>query len=282
MQFRLPFSEDHLIDLPPAGAIRERTPTDLPRDAAGTTTATTRVPRDASRPRDSARSSSVCLEADGSAFVVHFVRMRRARRYILRVRPDGALRVTIPRGGSRGEALRFAQRHLSWAARERVRLQAARRAPSEWTVGMEIPLDGVPTRIVRDDDIVRVGAVAVRVGPEVRNLRPALEHGVREAAKRALPPQLLALAATHGLAVTRVTIRNQRSRWGSCSRDGRIALNFRLLQMPPAVREYILLHELMHLRHPDHSRRFWRAVEAVCPDFRQAERWLKRSGHDLF
>jgi predicted metal-dependent hydrolase len=222
------------------------------------------------------------IQAKGLSFHVHFVRMRRARRYILRVRPDGALRVTIPRGGSRAEALRFAQRHLSWAERERARLLATRRPPVQWTEGTSVRIDGEPVAIVREGERVRVGRIAIRVPVDVLNLRPAIESALRDEARRVLPPQLLGLAARTGLSVERVTVRNQRSRWGSCSRSARIALNFRLIQMPPDVREYILLHELMHLRHPNHSRRFWREVEALCPAFREAERWLKTNGHDLF
>ena len=79
-----------------------------------------------------------------------------------------------------------------------------------------------------------------------------------------------------------MSIRNQRSRWGSCSSRGRIALNFRLIQMPPSVREDILVHELMHLRQPNHSRRFWALVQQACPDFRAAERWLRTTGRTLF
>jgi predicted metal-dependent hydrolase len=170
---------------------------------------------------------------------IHFVRMRRARRYVLRVRPDGDLRVTIPRGGSRSVALRFADRHLEWARRQRSRVLAAK--------------------------------------------RPAVvDRALRAQAARELPPQLLALAQRHGLTVKAVSIRNQRSRWGSCSARGHIALNFRLLLMPADVREYILVHELMHLRQPNHSIRFWRLVEAACPGFRAAERWLKQHGAGLF
>ncbi len=227
-------------------------------------------------------SVPVLLHRTGAAFPVHFVRMRRARRYILRVRPDGALRVTIPRGGSRAEALRFAERHLSWAAIERAKQLASRRPPLQWTAGTRILIDGDAVAISRDGDLVRAGALTIRVSADVTNLRPAVEYALREEAKKTLPPQVVTLAAAHGLTITRVTIRNQRSRWGSCAPGGRIALNFRLLQMPPFVREYILLHELMHIRHPNHSRRFWRAVQAVCPAFRDAERWLKKMGQDLF
>ena len=170
---------------------------------------------------------------------IHFVRMRRARRYVMRVRPDGDLRVTIPRGGSKAEALRFAERHMAWAERQRSRVLEARRPA-------------------------------------------AVDRELRIKAAQALPPQLLEIAARHGLAVHRVTIRNQRSRWGSCSSRGHITLNFRLMLMPPEVREYILIHELMHLKQANHSIRFWRLVEAACPGFRDAERWLKQHGSSLF
>jgi predicted metal-dependent hydrolase len=228
----------------------------------------------------------VLLQKNGRLFSIHLVPMRAARRYILRVRPDGALRVTIPRGGSRAEALRFAERHLGWAMRERIRLLATPRVPSVWTAGTVILLNGESTTIVREqyttEWVARAGSVAANISENQADVRPALERAMREVARRELPQQLRALAKIHGFDVTGVSIRNQRSRWGSCSRSGRIALNFRLIQMPPAVREYILLHELMHLRQADHSRRFWSLVESVCPRFRESERWLKTTGRTLF
>ena len=167
--------------------------------------------------------------------------MRRARRYILRVRPDGTLRVTIPRGGSRAEATTFLAKHTAWVARERER--------------------------VRDQ----------RAG-----LPPEREAELRALAADTLVPRLYELAAQHGLAVAKVSIRNQRSRWGSCSRAGAISLNFRLVLMPEWVRDYVLIHELMHLRQQNHAPRFWRLVERACPEFRDAERWLRRQGRTLF
>ena len=172
---------------------------------------------------------------------IQFVRMRRARRYILRVRPDGMLRVTIPRGGSRAEAIAFMGRHLAWVAAERDRVHRQR---------IDLP--------------------------------PEREAELREQARQQLVPRLQELAAQHGLTFTRVTIRNQRSRWGSCSRTGAIALNYRLLLMPRDVADYVLIHELMHLKEQNHGRRFWRLVEAACPAFRDAERWLRTHGRTLF
>jgi len=179
------------------------------------------------------------VEPEPPPLQIHYVRMRQARRYIMRVRPDGALRVTIPRGGSRAEAQRFAERHRDWALRQRSRVLAAKRPPEE-------------------------------------------EAALKAQARRDLPPRLLVLAAQHGVTVTGISIRGQRSRWGSCSPSGHIALNYRLMLTPAHVREYILIHELMHLKQADHSRKFWRHVEAACPGFREAERWLRRNGPSLF
>jgi predicted metal-dependent hydrolase len=100
-------------------------------------------------------------------------------------------------------------------------------------------------------------------------------------AQRELPPRLLELAARHGLAISRVTIRNQRTRWGSCGHDGHITLNWRLVLMPASVRDYVLIHELMHLRRMDHSPAYWALVAAACPEYRDARRWLRLHGPSL-
>ena len=88
---------------------------------------------------------------------------------------------------------------------------------------------------------------------------------------------LLALADKHGIAVTKVSIRDQRSRWGACSARGTITLNWRLIRLPDFVREYVMLHELMHRRELNHSRRFWRLVASSCPRHLEARAWLKRT-----
>ena len=216
--------------------------------------------------------------------MIEFVRVRRARRYILRVRPDGTLRVTVPRGGSRREAEQFVRKHQRWIRRERDRVRTEH-APAEWMDGSEILLRGAAVRIVVESGngtmVVRYGDREVTMAPSA-NVRPAVEDDLRLIATTELVPRLQELADAHRLAPGSVSIRNQRSRWGSCGRNGNIALNFRLVQMPADVRDYVLLHELMHIRQQNHSRRFWRLVESVCPAFRDAERWLRTMGKTLF
>ncbi len=216
---------------------------------------------------------------------VQFVRMRRARRYIIRVRRDGSFRVTIPRGGSRRAAEAFLNQHRRWAELERARALAYH-APAEWRPGDRILLRGqyVSLELERhgDERWLIFGAERLRVADEPADLRPAVETWLKALARRELVLRLGQLADDHGLTLSRVTIRNQQSRWGSCSRSGAVALNFRLVQAPDSVRDYVLIHELMHLKQPNHSRRFWRLVEAACPSFREAERWLRTEGRSLF
>jgi len=110
------------------------------------------------------------------------------------------------------------------------------------------------------------------------DLRPTLEAHFARRARIELPARTWELAATTGVDVKHVTVRNQRSRWGSCSTTGTVSLNWRLVQTPESVRDYIIYHELMHLREMNHSARFWARVEEVCPGWREAERWIKRNG----
>ena len=118
-----------------------------------------------------------------------------------------------------------------------------------------------------------------RVTPPVLALDE--RRALRRRAEIELPPRLLTLAEAHGLTVPKVSVRNQRTRWGSCGRDGHICLNWRLIAMPESVRDYILIHELMHLRRLDHSPAYWRLVAAACPDYREARAWLRENGASL-
>lgn len=224
------------------------------------------------------------LDAADGAAGVEFVRVRRARRYILRVRPDGTVRVTVPRGGSRREAQEFLERQRRWVERERRRVRELH-APVTWQHGSQILFRGerVSLSVEAHGDSVRITyagrSVEARSGADVR---AAVEQDLRRIARDELMPRLGELADRHGLQTGTVSIRNQRSRWGSCAKNGNIALNFRLVQMPDAIRDYVLVHELMHIRQQNHSRRFWRLVEAACPAFRDAERWLRTEGKALF
>jgi predicted metal-dependent hydrolase len=224
-------------------------------------------------------SPLVHLSVGSQSLPLLLIRHPRARHYWLRLRPDGTVRVTIPRNGTPTTARQFAERHAAWLERRLQQLQTQPQKTAAWKIGTEILLRGKPVRIEtgfnRETDIVCFGGEAVRVPDPATDLRPAIECHLRRLATRELPTRVLELAARHGLTVRRISVRSQKSRWGSCSRRGTISLNWRLIQTPAFVSDYICLHELMHLQQMNHSTRFWQEMERVCPDYLTAERWLK-------
>lgn len=217
------------------------------------------------------------LQVGGRSVMFTVVRNPRARRYILRLRTDGTLRLTIPRGGSRTVARQFAERQSAWLERQFTRLAAREVRATSWHLGSQLLFRGNEVTIEADGDGggIRFGGERLRVADFSADLRPMISKHLLKLATFELPPRVLELAGQHQLAVHRVTVRNQRSRWGSCSRRATISLNWRLIQAPEFVRDYIILHELMHLRQMNHSSRFWREVERVCPGYHAAERWIK-------
>ena len=111
--------------------------------------------------------------------------------------------------------------------------------------------------------------------------RDALEKRYKEAARSYIPKRAAYYHAMTGGVYNRISIRDQKTRWGSCSSKGTLSFNWRLMLAPPAVLDYVVVHELCHLTHMDHSPAFWQAVEALCPDYRQLRLWLKEHGDEL-
>ena len=201
----------------------------------------------------------------------------RARRYLLRLRPDGTVRVTIPRRGTITAAVDFASRNTGWLEQQFQRLAAQPKTPVAWNLGTEILFRGERVCIEAEaGGAIRFGSEQMKIGGAAGDLRPAIQQHLRQMAMRELPPRVRELAAIHGVSVSRISVRNQKSRWGSCSRRGGISLNWRLIQSPTYVRDYIILHELAHRRQMNHSEKFWQEVARLCPDYPVAEQWLKQ------
>jgi predicted metal-dependent hydrolase len=211
-----------------------------------------------------------------------FVRSARARHYRLTLRRDGVAVATVPARGSESGARAFVEAHQDWLERARARQARRPRVAQCWTAGTPVLWRGEMTEIRRASEgprpMASLGADIFRVASFEGDLRPALEAQFARRARIELPARTWELAAETSADVKHVTVRNQRSRWGSCSAGGTISLNWRLVQTPDTVRDYIIYHELMHLREMNHSDRFWARVEEVCPWWRDAEKWLKRNG----
>jgi predicted metal-dependent hydrolase len=217
--------------------------------------------------------------------VVIFKSHPRARRYTLRLNRDDALVVTVPRGGSHREALQFVQRSRGWIDGQRVRRQGATGHATEWREGTSLLLRGDRVTLSlaheRGRPLVVCGDHRIFIADRTMNLRRPVEAHLLALARTDLPLRTRELAHMHGIAVSRISVRNQSSRWGSCSTTGVISLNWRLVQAPDWVRDYLIIHELMHRREMNHSMRFWRLVAHACPRWREAEAWLDRHAIEL-
>lgn len=213
---------------------------------------------------------------------VIFKRSPRAEHYRLTLRRDGVPLVTIPARGNEREARRFLESHRDWLERAQQRQRRRPQPADVWVPGTHVLWRGTltPLRVASagEKPAVCLAADVFRVLRLNGDLRPTLQAHFLRLARIELPGRTWELSAVTGVEVKQVSVRNQRSRWGSCSSGGAISLNWRLVQTPDFVRDYIIYHELMHLREMNHSDRFWACVEQVCPGWRNAEAWIKRNG----
>jgi predicted metal-dependent hydrolase len=212
------------------------------------------------------------LEIDGRAFPIKIRRRRGARRYVVRVTPDGVVRLTVPYGAPIAGGVSFAGRQADWIARE-WRRQRTRVVP--WGHGTPCWFRGEQILVRITGGRVWLGDADVGAWVAGMDVRDGVTAWLRAVAADELPARCVELAGSAGFRVERVSVRNQRSRWGACSSRGSITLNWRLVQVPLDVRDYVVWHELAHLSVPNHSRRFWREVERLCASWREHERWLK-------
>ena len=211
----------------------------------------------------------------GSRFVpLLFVHHPRARRYLLRLCLDGVAKVAIPRRGNISAAREFIARNIAWLEQQ-FQLQATQpKTPAAWRLGAEIHFRGQFVKIEALDGVIHVGPEQIKT-PDSDDFRPVIQKHLLKLAKRELLARVQELARIHAVNVVRVSVRNQKSRWRSCSRKGTFSLKWRLIQTPDYVRDYIIFHELAHRKQMNHSNRFWAEVERLCPDYLTPERWLK-------
>jgi len=236
--------------------------------------------------RRPAEPSTLHVKHGSQIYSIRLRRHRRARRYTLRIHPsDREAILTMPPRGTLADAKDFAQRHGGWIAARLGRLPKA--APFQ--PGTVLPLRGVPHRIVH-----RAGARGT-VWPETRDsgekilcVAGAAEHierRVHDYLKREVRSDLQeavqSYAQTLGVKVKRLSIRDQSSRWGSCTSAGSLSFSWRLILAPSYVLDYLAAHEVAHLVEMNHSARFWRVVARICNHVDRAKSWLDTHGNDL-
>jgi predicted metal-dependent hydrolase len=230
--------------------------------------------------------SVVQVVFDRSIYLVRVRRHRQARRYTLRI--DAASRavvLTIPPRGSVREAKDFAQKHGAWIAARLKRLPEA--AP--FSHGVEVPLRGVPHRIVHRrgergtvwTETADDGECQICVAGEAAHVNRRVGDFLKREAQRDLDAAARRYARELGVAIKRISIRDQSSRWGSCSSTGVLSFSWRLVLAPPYVLDYLAAHEVAHLLELNHSPRFWRLVARLYGSTERAKVWLDVHGTDL-
>lgn len=217
----------------------------------------------------------------------------KARRLRIVVRPE-AVELVIPNGGSEREALRFLEQNKPWVLAKldevRKRMRAVPQKPSLIAPDGTIPFQGVAVKA----EEVRASGQRLKVhfhaqqgfqfhlpdglSPSEELLKAGLFGVVRPWLEEAVRCQIGALVGLEGLDPRMIRIKRMRSRWGSCGPRGDINLNWILAFMPPEILEYVVFHELCHLRHRNHSEAFWSLVATRVPDWRRRRDWLKREG----
>jgi len=207
----------------------------------------------------------------------------RARRLSVRVYADARVEVVVPTRARASEVEKFVAAHREWIENRREVALRNRPAPEAFPPAtLQLSLTGETwrlhlsggTRAVRISEAEAGAAGGILRVSGAGRLRAALRAWLMRAAQARLAPRVATLAAAMGVRYSRVSIRRQRSRWGSCSARGTISLNVCLLFQRPEVVDYLIVHELTHVRHMNHSAHFWKAVEAHCPGWRALDREL--------
>lgn len=220
------------------------------------------------------------LDLGGRSVAVTIRRSAQARRLSLRVDPVRGVVMVLPALASLREGERFLLAHRVWVAERLARLPGAVALAD----GATVPLGGVPHAIRHhpaarrgvwvEDGVLNVSGLAEHVGRRVTDF-------LRSEARRLILPQAHDLAGRIERKPGRVTVRDTRSRWGSCSARGDLSFSWRLVLAPDWVLTYVVAHEVAHLAEMNHSPAFWAVVEGLAGDCRPARRWLKTHGPGL-
>ena len=218
------------------------------------------------------------MEVDKSLISVSIRTSRRSKRLRLVYSMSGA-EIVAPATSTLNEINDFLTHHKSWLVKafrhyEKLIERCGRyESDSLYYLGEKFKFSVVKDR----QDGVTVSASMKLVTFHVRDLRnakKAITEWYKSETTRIVNSRLPVIAASHGLNYNRISIKNMRSRWGSCSRKKNLNFSLLLSAAPPRVAEYVMIHELMHLVQLDHSAKFWRLVESADPDYKKSRAWL--------
>jgi predicted metal-dependent hydrolase len=205
----------------------------------------------------------------------------RARRLSIRVHPDARVEVVVPPRVRPRDVEQFVSAHREWIDSRRAMALRNRPAPQPFPpaeVDVRMTSERLRLHVAGGAGVLRVAGsgqiLRVTGAAPAGKLRRGLRAWLLRAARERLTPRVAVIARAMGVNYSKVSIRRQRSRWGSCSARGTISLNCCLLFQRPEVVDYLIVHELTHVKHMNHSARFWQAVESHCALWRELDREL--------
>lgn len=219
------------------------------------------------------------------------MRSRTATKLRIKVRPD-SLEVVVPEGRDSTEAIDFVSENRAWVIEQLKRVRQLRdvRRPDMRMRGQILYRgEPVPVSVVQIDSwhgpnkvVLEAGAIVITRGPDARTpVSRSLEYWLRKQARASIEQHLVDVGKRVKRTPNRVYIMGQRTKWGNCSALGNLSFNWRLVMAPDYVLRYIVTHEMVHLAIPDHSQRFWLAVQSLCQNADRARQWLVANGHRL-
>lgn len=220
----------------------------------------------------------------GREMPLRIIENGRARRLTLRVDAAGLLRVTVPPGVSEREIGNFINRHQGWLEKK----VGALPDQPDVRAGIKIPIFGVPHLVVHETS--GRGSAMIRngeSGPELvvfgekRFLKRRVADFLKKSAKAAIEPLVARHTETVGRRAIKISYRDTSSRWGSCSSDGKLSFSWRIAMAPKPVIDYLVAHEVAHLREMNHGPKFWKLCEKLCPRTDEAKTWLRKNGRAL-
>ena len=224
------------------------------------------------------RMNDFILQGDPPVRII-LRRTAAARRYSLRVsRLDGRVTLTMPKRASEARALAFARDKATWIH------QKLSERPQEVAVdlGTSLPVSGRNLDIVQGPrSRIDFEGGRIEISQRASSVPRAVYGLLRTAAREELATASHAFSQRLGRAYAGITVRDTRSRWGSCSAEGALMYSWRLILAPPEVLSYVCAHEVAHLEQMNHSPRFWAAVERLWPDYREHRAWLRHHGETL-
>lgn len=222
------------------------------------------------------------VEVNGRSVPLTIRRNAQATRMTLRIEPGGrALKLTVPTGLPEREIRDFLDRHQAWLMTKLARFSTS----SALSDGHHIFIRGVAHRIDETGKLRGLTEAVLVDGEPVLRVSGSSEHVPRricdflkKEARKDLEARVAVHAPNVGRKVRSLTLRDTRSRWGSCSADGALSFSWRIVMAPPFVIDYLAAHEVAHLREMNHGPAFWALCAKLCPRVEEAKRWLKRNG----